>query len=145
MRYHPRGTLRGLFRQMARYGRGRVRLLRKHPDTFSISCLLPAAFLVCVAAGPLLIWLSTWLLLTYGAALGLYALLVGAISLVLTAHARDMRVLPLLPLVFATIHAGAGCGILRELFARSRPKKIKRWTAVPVRRNAQRQPRKVAA
>ena len=27
--YHPRSTLSGLFRQMARYGRGRVRLARR--------------------------------------------------------------------------------------------------------------------
>src|SRR5262245_38954230 len=32
-RYVPRASLRGLFRQMARYGRGRVRLARKHPET----------------------------------------------------------------------------------------------------------------
>src|SRR5207244_1512553 len=44
-RYVPRGSLRGLFQQMVRYGRGRYRLLRKHPDTFSIACLLPAIFL----------------------------------------------------------------------------------------------------
>src|SRR5207302_8409198 len=45
VRYQPRGTLAGLFRQMVRYGRGRVRLLRKHPDTFSLKSLAPAACL----------------------------------------------------------------------------------------------------
>src|SRR5262249_2194741 len=33
--YYPRSCLTGLFRQMMRYGAGRVRLLRKHPETFS--------------------------------------------------------------------------------------------------------------
>src|SRR5947209_8774151 len=30
--YHPRGSLRGLVVQMLRYGRGRAKLLRKHPQ-----------------------------------------------------------------------------------------------------------------
>jgi succinoglycan biosynthesis protein ExoA len=146
VRYHPRGTLRGLFQQMARYGRGRVRLVRKHPDTFSVSCFLPALFLVGLAAGPLVIWLSTWLLLSYGTAVGLYALLVGAMSLVLTARARDLRLLPWFPPVFATIHSGAGFGILQELFARTRPrKKVRRSTAWAFRASVQRSAQRVAA
>src|SRR5207237_10539705 len=36
--YHPRASLRGLFRQMVRYGRGRVRLLRKHRETMTLPC-----------------------------------------------------------------------------------------------------------
>src|SRR5262249_36769813 len=48
VRYYPRASLPGLFRQMVRYGRGRVRLLRKHPDTFSLPGFVPAAFLAGV-------------------------------------------------------------------------------------------------
>src|SRR5579875_3776875 len=33
--YEPRSSLRALLRQMVRYGRGRVRLMTKHPDTVS--------------------------------------------------------------------------------------------------------------
>src|SRR5262249_16530671 len=56
--YHPRGSLPGLFRQMVRYGRGRVRLLRKHPETFRLPGFLPALFLAGVAAGLALAGLS---------------------------------------------------------------------------------------
>ncbi len=49
--YAPRDSLSGLFRQLVRYGRGRVRLLRKHPETFSLTSLLPAFFLLGCAAG----------------------------------------------------------------------------------------------
>jgi succinoglycan biosynthesis protein ExoA len=115
VRYYPRSTLRGLFKQMARYGRGRVRLLRKHPDTFSVSGFLPAAFVLGLLAGPLLVWLSLWLGVMYGSALLLYASLVGAVSVLSAVRARDTRLLPWLPLVFLTIHVGAGCGILQEL------------------------------
>src|SRR5436305_1861591 len=47
---HPRGSLAGLARQMARYGRGRARLLLKHPATFSVTPLIPALFLAELAA-----------------------------------------------------------------------------------------------
>src|SRR5262249_37322445 len=43
-RYVPRGSVRGLFRQMVRYGRGRVRLARKHSDTVSPRGFMPALF-----------------------------------------------------------------------------------------------------
>jgi succinoglycan biosynthesis protein ExoA len=112
--YHPRSSLAGLFRQMVRYGRGRVRLLRKHPETFTGLGFLPAAFLLGVVAGPAFAWLSPWLLLAYAGSLGLYALIVALASLVLAVRARDLRLLPWLPLAFATIHVGAGAGILRE-------------------------------
>jgi succinoglycan biosynthesis protein ExoA len=114
LRYHPRGTLPGVFRQMARYGRGRVRLLRKHPETFSPDCFAPAALVLGVLAGPALAWLSPWLAGAYAAALGLYALVVALVTVELAVRARDPRLLPWLPLAFVAIHFGAGAGILLE-------------------------------
>jgi succinoglycan biosynthesis protein ExoA len=114
VRYHPRSSLGGLFRQMVRYGRGRVRLLRKHPETFTAPGFVPAAFLLGVVTGPALAWLSPWLALAYAGSLGLYALIVAVASLVLAVKARDLRLLPWLPLAFGTIHGGAGAGILQE-------------------------------
>jgi succinoglycan biosynthesis protein ExoA len=114
VRYHPRDTLGGLFRQMARYGRGRVRLLRKHPETFSFGCLVPAAFVLGVLLGPAAACLSPWLAGLYAGALGLYALVVALSSLLIARRARDPRLLPWLPLVFLAIHVGAGAGILLE-------------------------------
>jgi polysaccharide deacetylase family protein (PEP-CTERM system associated) len=115
VRYYPRAHLAGLFRQMVRYGRGRVRLLRKHPDTFSLPGFVPAAFLAGVAAGPLLAWASPLLGWLYLGVLGAYGLTVMLTSLVLAVRARDVRLLPLLPLAFLTIHAGAGVGVWVEL------------------------------
>jgi succinoglycan biosynthesis protein ExoA len=112
-RYFPRASLSGLFRQMVRYGRGRVRLLRKHPDTFTAPCFLPAVLVTGVVLGAILACLSPWLGLAYGLALGLYGAVVGLTSFALAA--QDLRLLPLLPPVFLAIHAGAGVGSLLEL------------------------------
>jgi succinoglycan biosynthesis protein ExoA len=116
-RYVPRSDLRGLFRQMARYGRGRVRLARKHPETFNVRGFVPAVLLLGLAAGLALCWLSPWLMMLYAGAIALYASVVLLVSAALAVGGRDLALLPWLPLVFFTVHAGAGAGILLELLA----------------------------
>lgn len=113
--YHPRSSLSGLFRQMVRYGRGRVRLLRKHPSTFSLPGFVPAAFLAGVIAGPLMACLSPLLGLVYAGALGIYGAALLLFSQALCVRERDAQLMPLFPLVFLTIHAGAGVGVWCEL------------------------------
>ncbi len=115
VRYHPRSTLGGLFRQMVRYGRGRARLLRKHPATFSPAGFLPAALVLGVLLGPVAAWLVPWAAVAYGGLLGAYAATVLAAALVIAVRAREPGLLPLLPAVFAVIHGGAGAGMLAEL------------------------------
>jgi len=114
VRYMPRDSLSGLFRQMVRYGRGRIRLLRKHRDTGSVSCLIPAVLLCGLAAGPLTL-ASPWLLSAYLCGLGIYAFLVSCFSIALAWRVRDIQMLPRLALIFPTIHLGAGAGLLQEL------------------------------
>src|SRR5439155_18243880 len=136
--------LSGLFRQMVRYGRGRYRLLRKHSDTFRLSCLFPAVFLSGLAIVPLFAWVSRWLLAAYLSALGLYSLTVLCFSLVLAFRAvgdfrslRDFgRLVGWLPLVFTTLQVGAGAGILREMAAESWSK-IKTAFGYPRTRSAE--------
>src|SRR4051812_4359261 len=110
VKYVPRDSLSRLFRQMIRYGRGRVRLLRKHPDTFTPTGFVPAAFLAGVVVGPLLSLLLPALWLVYGAALALYAALVLGFSAAAAARQRSAALLPRLAAVFVTVHAGAGVG-----------------------------------
>ncbi len=114
VKYQPRASLCGLFRQMFRYGRGRVRLLRKHPATLSAGTLLPAAFVLGCIGGLALSWLSFWLAAVYVATLALYATIIVGGSLCLAIRRRDMRILSWLPLVFGAVHVGAGMGILIE-------------------------------
>lgn len=121
--YRPRGNLRGLFRQLARYGRGRVRLARKHPETLSIKSLLPALFVAGCVAGLGLTFLSAWAATIYVSVLSGYALVVLGASLAVSMRHRRLSILPWLPLVFIAIHFGAGFGILREMIGRSKRRK----------------------
>lgn len=120
--YHPRSSLLGLVRQMVRYGRGRVRLLRKHPDTFTLPCIVPGLFVVGLVAGAAASLFSTWLATAYGLVLALYALMILLGSVTAAVQARNLRILPWLPLVFPLIHLGAGFGLLREALTGRRPR-----------------------
>jgi polysaccharide deacetylase family protein (PEP-CTERM system associated) len=121
VRYFPRASLGGLFRQMMRYGRGRVRLLRKHPDTFTLPGFLPAALLGGMVAGPLLALAGSALAWAYLGSLIAYGVAVLGFSIALAVRQREAGLLPLLPLVFGVIHLGAGTGQWRELLAPARP------------------------
>jgi succinoglycan biosynthesis protein ExoA len=118
VRYFPRNSLGSLFRQMIRYGRGRVRLLRKHPETFTLPGFLPGLFLLGLLVGPLFFLFSPLLAVAYLAGVAVYAGTVLLVSLAL--GLRSPRLLPWLPLVFAAIHGGAGAGILLEFLAWNR-------------------------
>ena len=122
VKYQPRGSLVKLFRQMTRYGRGRVRLLRKHRDTFSLAGFVPAVFLLGLVLGPLLSSLFDPLWFVYLGTLTVYAFLVCFASLQCAARSRQPLLLALLPAVFVTVHLGAGWGLCCEavagLFAR---------------------------
>jgi cellulose synthase/poly-beta-1,6-N-acetylglucosamine synthase-like glycosyltransferase len=128
--YHPRASMTGLFRQMVRYGRGRVRLLRKHPDTFSLPGFVPAAFVAGVLAGPLLAAWSALLGLLYVGVLGVYAATLLLVSAALAVSRRDVRLLPVLPCIFLAIHAGAGVGVWCELLLG--PRRTPEGEVVPV-------------
>jgi succinoglycan biosynthesis protein ExoA len=116
VRYFPRSSLSGLFRQMMRYGRGRVRLLRKHRDTFSLLGFLPALFVAGVIAGPLCGALVPSLLLAYLAVLGVYALTVLGFSVAGAVRERNLGLIPLLAAVYPALHFGAGIGVWWEAF-----------------------------
>jgi polysaccharide deacetylase family protein (PEP-CTERM system associated) len=119
VRYHPRGSLRGLFRQMVRYGRGRARLLRKHRDTLSAASLVPAAFVAGLALGPALACVFGALWAVYLGALTVYGLLVACTSLAVAARQRELALAPWLPLAYAAIHLGTGAGLWWEALAGS--------------------------
>ncbi len=111
VRYFPRETLGGLFRQLVRYGRGRVRLARKHPETLSLRTLLPAAALL---AGVLMLVASAFFSLaaaTCLSALVAYCFVIIAVCVSIAIQRADWALAPWLPLVFAVIHFGAGAGL----------------------------------
>jgi succinoglycan biosynthesis protein ExoA len=121
VRYFPRSSLQGLFRQMTRYGRGRVRLLRKHPETFSFGGFIPAAWLAGVVAGPVfgLLWSPLWWV--YSGVMATYMAILVTMSVISALRDREPRFLVWIPLVFLTVHTGSGWGVLGELLSKRRP------------------------
>jgi succinoglycan biosynthesis protein ExoA len=113
--YRPRGTLRALFGQLVRYGRGRVRLMFKHPETTSVGTFLPASLVLGIIAGLPLCFLSIWLAAFYLGTLVIYFATVVVASVILAIRARSSGLLLWLPIVFATIHIACGWGVLSEL------------------------------
>ncbi|MFO0752900.1 MAG: glycosyltransferase family 2 protein [Thermodesulfovibrionales bacterium] len=120
VRYYPRETLRGLFRQMVRYGQGRSRLVRKHSDALTLSMLAPPAFvaglvLLAPAAAARALFGGHWASLPAGllaALYGAYFVLVAAESLRIALR-NGLRHLAYLPFILFAIHLGLGWGILK--------------------------------
>ena len=109
--YRPRSSLRALWHQMVRYGRGRARLLARHPDRVPwplilISALAVAIPVVLIAVGP-------------RAALALAAVSVGGWMLVVGVESLRVSGFTVAAtrtaLAFAAIHAGLAVGFWRGL------------------------------
>ena len=115
--YKPRTSLHGLFRQLARYGRGRVRLGMKHPETLSLVSCTPPAFAVGAVLGPLVCFGLPLFWTYYFAVLAIWAAVVLGTSFYLACREHSVRMLVLLPIVFTTIHASYAYGFLAELFS----------------------------
>lgn len=109
--YRPRRTLRGFFQQMSRYGRGRARLMARHPDATPWS-LLGATFLsmAWIVTAPVLGWRIAVGVAFAGA--GLWGLLVLIEGLRIAGLSRGAyRVMAAL----AVIHSGLVLGFWRGL------------------------------
>src|SRR5690606_25951893 len=101
-------------RQLSRYGRSRVRLARKYPETRSWKSLAPAFFVVLLLLVATVAIVSplaraVWLFMA-----GSYLTILCLYSLGIAWRSRAGWATPWLPVVFATIHLGAGAGILLE-------------------------------
>jgi len=138
--YTPRSSLGGLFKQLVRYGRGRVRFVRKHPDALTISQLVPAAFVAWLAGGALASCVSTFAAKVFLATLVPYAGLVLAFSGWLGLR-HGWRYLVVAPAVYLAVHVGLGVGFWAEAgrcvleWLRAKPK---RPAARPVSRSGAR-------
>lgn len=136
VRYYPRENLRGLFRQMQRYGMGRFRFISKHREALSINQLIPAAFVIGLIALLIFVpcflftgyWTQTapWFLFTgywpllavlLSVVYGLYLLIVTFESIRIAAR-NGWIYLKHLPLIFFVIHFGLGLGFLKGLMSR---------------------------
>lgn len=106
--YYTRESLRGLWTQYYRYGRGRARLLLRFPDTLRWRHLAPLALVAGLLAGCALLPLDPLLLAVPASA---YAAAVLLASLV-TAWRRGWKYLSILPVAYACMHFSYGVGTL---------------------------------
>jgi succinoglycan biosynthesis protein ExoA len=120
IRYAPRADLKGLFKQMTRYGQGRFKLMAKHRDAMSLSQFVPPAFVAWMLLTALL---SSFTVLGRWAFLGTLAVYFGAVFLssVALAAKHGIRFLWGGPAIYATIHVGLGVGFWKGLFSGYKP------------------------
>jgi succinoglycan biosynthesis protein ExoA len=107
--YTPRSSLSTLWRQYFQYGRWKVRTLQKHPASLRWRQMIPPIF-VSTLFGSLLLnffWPpARWL---FALIAGCY-LLANLVASTIAAGRGGWRYLPILPLVFASIHFAWGLG-----------------------------------
>ncbi|MCE1226584.1 MAG: glycosyltransferase family 2 protein [Geobacteraceae bacterium] len=119
VRYYPRENLKGLFRQMTRYGMGRRRFTRKHPAAISLNQLVPPCFVVGLLLLIILGFMALFLdvlhlpVLLLSALYGFYAVLVTVESFRIAAQ-NSWQYARWLPFIFFTVHFGLGWGFVRQ-------------------------------
>jgi succinoglycan biosynthesis protein ExoA len=112
--YYVRSSLWALARQYFRYGRAKVEVLRRHPRRARVRQLVPAAFVLGLAATGVPATLRGRFGLPLVSVLGAYGLASVAASL-RAAGRSNRRCLPVLPLAFACLHLSYGLGFLDGL------------------------------
>jgi succinoglycan biosynthesis protein ExoA len=116
IRYLPRNSFFGLCKQMFRYGRGRIRLAKKHFRTFSLKMFLPALMILGIILGGILSYFSQTIYFLYFSILAFYFMVIALESIRLSFVKRFSIGIFLLPIVFLTIHFASGIGELTEIF-----------------------------
>lgn len=135
--YQPRNSFRGLFRQMMRYGIGRVRLARKHPESASMSqwapAVLVAAFAIAIVSVAAAIALGNWMAAVPAFPAAMFLLITIAASLHLGwRHGATHALLG--PIAYGCIYLGLGTGMWTELIGITRrPARISNPSTLPLR------------
>jgi succinoglycan biosynthesis protein ExoA len=106
--YFSRTSLKSLFQQYFRYGQSKVRMLGDHPESLVCRQAVPPMF---VSALLLSVLLSYFSILPLVCVFTPYALCNTLISFRISMN-RGVQYLPLLPLVFFSIHIAWGSGFL---------------------------------
>ena len=109
--YYGRSSLRALCKQYFRYGRGKVRVMRRHPGQVRLRHLIPSLLVLSLLVSAALGFFSPWFALLFAVIVGCYVLasLLVALSI---ARGEGWRYLPLLPAAFACLHLSYGAGFL---------------------------------
>ena len=134
--YEPRNSFRGLFRQMMRYGIGRVRLARKHPESASMSqwapAVLVAAIAVAIVSGVAAIAWGNWMLAVPAFPAAMFLLITIVASMHLGWRHGAAHTL-LGPIAYSCIYVGLGTGMWTELVGITRqPARLSNASTLPL-------------
>jgi succinoglycan biosynthesis protein ExoA len=113
--YRPRASLRNLFRQYLQYGYWKVRVIQKHRLPASIRHLVPGGFVSSLALLSAMAPFGALPAYGLGVLLTTYILFTVMAS-VIVATRHGIRLLPVLPAVFACYHLSYGLGFLRGIW-----------------------------
>ena len=112
VKYYPRESLSGLWKQLLRYGRGRFQYIFKHPATMNGDMMLPAALVLGIGIGPLLGFVHVYFLWVYLAILALYFGVVAVESMHL-GKGNGLGFILKLMVTFFLIHTTLGIGLIK--------------------------------
>lgn len=110
--YAARRNLAALFMQLYRYGVGRWQLFRKHPSTLDAGTFVTAIFTIGATLYPILWLISRRLALAASVMVLVYVLGLIIASFSITKKPAQRILVPLLPLIFFTIHFALGYGFV---------------------------------
>ena len=113
-RYYSRSSLSSLGRQYFQYGYWKVRVLQKHPGQMQPRQFVPPLFVGVCLLFLLLLPFTPNAGYFLAAALGSYGV-ANITASVLSLRNHTLRLMPLMPIVFATLHVAYGFGFLTGL------------------------------
>jgi succinoglycan biosynthesis protein ExoA len=110
--YYPREDLKSFFRQLVRYGEGRIRYIAKHPEKASFEMFLPLLFTLAVSLGFLLAMINRYFLYSWLIGVLVYLLVILEESIRLGAK-NGLLFSGRLSVAFFAIHISLGIGLLK--------------------------------
>lgn len=116
--YYVRPSLKALARQYLRYGFWKVKTLVRYPNSLRWRQLAPPALVVALLLSLGILPVNRML----GVTVPVLYLAANLVASIWIASRRGCKYLPLLPVVFATIHLSWGTGFLAGLFKWSIPR-----------------------
>jgi succinoglycan biosynthesis protein ExoA len=114
VKYYPRESLKGLFLQMSRYGKGRFKLVKKHFACLTIPLLVPPLFVLSLFVFAALAFFSWFFAYTFGLITAAYLALIIGVAISIAKKDGRQYLFFLVP-IFVAIHIGLGWGFLKQL------------------------------
>jgi succinoglycan biosynthesis protein ExoA len=115
-RYSARSSLRLLWTQYFQYGFWKVRVLQKHPCEMQLRHFVPALFVLTILGSALLSPLLGFAKAAFLTIVLLYVTVNIVVSVVAACGEGRLKLLPILPIVFTTLHFAYGIGFVAGLF-----------------------------